>query len=251
MIEVRETLNRSNNEINQYCTFINDFLLNEANLLFRDGKTKRINVTLSSTLKSSFFLMLYNLIESTIVNVLDHIHNEVIDERLEYNKLSDSFQNIWLEYYISNRSNANLVKSTKKAIDDVLINKKFDVSFKEYVSIKPIFSGNLDSRKIKEIAFKYGIDIQRSKFGSRLLKVKHKRNKLAHGEVTYSQGGKDIVSSEIELIKEDVIEFLKLFITSAENFLTKKLFVKKSVRPKLLPLHSSQSNINTANNSAM
>lgn len=246
MIEIKETYDRNVAELDEYCCFLDDLLIREAKILLSDDSCRRLGITLSSTLKSSFFLMQYNLVESTISNVLDFVHNSVIDEKVSYNNLSENFQNIWLEYFLLGKTpGTNSIKATKNLIENINKEELFTISFSEYSSVKTVFSGNLDSRKIREISSKYGFDIKKSNLGSKLLVVKHKRNKLAHGEIAFSQGGKDIVNSDILKIKKDSIEFLYLFIEAAQKFVVNKLYLKKQARAKIihLPGNSVASNV--------
>ena len=88
---------------------------------------------------------------------------------------------------------------------------------------KKIFSGNVDAKKIKEIADKYGFSHQTdSKFtknGAKLVTVKEKRNDLAHGEISFQECGKDYTIQDIIAIKNEVIKYLEEILNNIEQFL--------------------------------
>jgi hypothetical protein len=78
--------------------------------------------------------------------------------------------------------------------------------FNEYLKRVVVFSGNLDLRKINEISSFYGvggINVSRE-FSQRVLEVKNKRNKIAHGELSMLDAGKCVKTSDLRKSHESV-----------------------------------------------
>lgn len=55
---------------------------------------------LQKTIKASILLMLYNLVESTLTNCLNEIHDAITESTIPYNKLNNSIQTLFLAYHI-------------------------------------------------------------------------------------------------------------------------------------------------------
>ncbi|MGJ1444656.1 MAE_28990/MAE_18760 family HEPN-like nuclease [Sphingobacterium siyangense] len=59
-------------------------------------KTLAVNSSKIDTLRSTAYLLLYNLIESTIYNSITSIFDEIKDNRLKYFDLIEDLQKYWL-----------------------------------------------------------------------------------------------------------------------------------------------------------
>lgn len=82
------------------------------------------------------------------------------------------------------------------------------------------FSGNLDAKKIRNLATKFGFES--SPNGRNLVEITRKRNRLAHGEQTFYEVGKDFTVNEIELFKNETFNYLEDVISKIERFISEK-----------------------------
>ena len=165
------------------------------------GKEEKFKVSnqLQKVLIANGFLLLYNLIEATMRNSLAEIFDKISDDGLDYGNLSQNLRDIWLSQSTKNlRSNSKSEKLTQtvKTIADSVLNKDTVVLDKN----KFDFSGNLDARKIRGIATKYGFN-QTSMNAENLATIKNKRNHLAHGNYSFSDIGKDYSSGDLQGFK--------------------------------------------------
>jgi hypothetical protein len=96
----------------------------------------------------------------------------------------------------------------------------------EYLRRQTIFSGNLDARKLNEIGASYGIPYTSFHLedAERMLFVKNKRNKIAHGEQSMSDGGKGIKNADLDNTCKSVSAILMSFIASVEMYLKNDCF---------------------------
>jgi MAE_28990/MAE_18760-like HEPN len=223
MIDARYSYNILKEEVNEYFIFLNDLITLESKIIDNEGIKKRVNTTLSCTLKSTAFLLLYNLIESTIYNSLQVIHDELNKSETRYPELHERIQEIWLEYCIGKKS--NFIAISKEIINHTITENHIEIDLEKYLNIKNLFSGNLDARKIREVANKYGCIIKGTGCGEKLIIVKNVRNKLAHGEISFSKGSKDYTMTELNAIKDDVINFLNHTLNTIEEYILKRLFL--------------------------
>lgn len=95
------------------------------------------------------------------------------------------------------------------------------LSYMEINNYLKLFSGNLDSKSIKDISYKLGVDFSNNFNEPALLKVKNFRNKLAHGETKFSNTCQDITLEEMNKLYEKIAEYLEKVIDSYEIFLNR------------------------------
>lgn len=202
-------------EIDRFYNLIK-YIEEGASLHYND-KYVRIETGTTSTLKSSFILTLYNLVEATVTSCLQVIHSKIIEENILYFELNNSLQKLLLNY---NYKTIN--KNTDKGIENlhILITtvvKDKAISDKLIADIQFLYSGNLDAKKIRNIAKKY--DIPFDKYSDSLEAIKNMRNKLAHGEVSFEEGGRDKTIDYIQKLKDNTVEFMREFIHSVQQYI--------------------------------
>jgi hypothetical protein len=178
--------------------------------------TKIIDNQLSIILKANGFLLLYNLIEATVRNSISAIFNSIHSTNATFKDLTDELQKLWISQEIKQMKQDDLLSFSKKILEDELLTFKA-----ECVNI----SGNIDARKIREIAKQFGY--QEPKNGRDLLTIKEKRNKLAHGEYTFVEIGKDYTVQELLKFKDATKDYLSIVLSEIENFINSKGFSTK------------------------
>lgn len=175
-------------------------------------------------LRAQFILMLYNLIESTVVENILRIFDAIKDESLTYQDLSENLQEEWLKALIPKEgTKKTYINKTKDIISQI----NSDIIFPSEIKR---FDGNVDLRKILEVYADLGIKFGKipdcKELGEILLKIKSTRNDLAHGNKSYSQVGAGITISELTNFKIKTISFLEFFIDKIEAFITMKSYHK-------------------------
>lgn len=174
-------------------------------IFFNEIIEEHHKVTHCTTLKSSMILMLYNISESTIRKIIEYLHDHL--SSFDINQLSPELKNNFLKY--KNGS-------------------KFP-SFKFFIKNKrgSLFSGNVDSRKIRKELRKYGIHINLPYEAKYLLNIKYLRNKLAHGNMTFKEASRNITNEELSIWINAVKTIFLVIILEVENFINKKLYFSK------------------------
>lgn len=194
--------------------------------------------------KANGFLILYNLIESTILNGVISIFDEIKIKSLTYKDVTEKIKKYWFK---------NLYKHDER-IKEESLNNKFYVIVEEIIrniSLEIVkdrieYGGSLDAARIRDIAESLGIllnedhyDIE--KHGKVLLNIKLNRNDLAHGTKSFSQIGKDITFNGITSLddnenekvdelglkhfKEYTIEHLESFIINIKVFIEQEKYI--------------------------
>ena len=92
-----------------------------------------------------------------------------------------------------------------------------------------MFSGNVDSRKIKDIAdlygFSYETDPLKTQNGNDLLRIKNNRNDLAHGFKSFEEVGRSTNTEELLEIKDRVINYLQGIVENIEEYILKQEYL--------------------------
>jgi len=180
------------------------------------SKVCLVEDSLLKTLKASSFLLLYNLVESAMRNSIQAISYEMIQKEIEFDKIRPELKKIVLRNLVRklDRKDLQEISSRINSISVDIIEVAFDGS--------KLFSGNVDEKKIKEVAKKYGFCHQtdtRAHGGSDLSTVKNNRNLLAHGDETFAQVGQDRSIDELIQIKMRVCEYLKGILNNINDYL--------------------------------
>lgn len=182
-----------------------------------DLSEMRGKVDVIVVVKSSVFIALYNNVEATVYAVVEKIHDSLSE--FEYDELSSPLRKKLLRYSFG-RAAAAFMQDQKRLAEEVVklrcSSQKFP-SLSKFLCRQSLFSGNIDVRKINVIGSSYGMS--RLTFekddSERMLWVKNKRNKIAHGEQSMSDGGQGIKTSDLRQAFISIGIILRGFISEA------------------------------------
>lgn len=189
----------------------------------------KIDDELRKILKANGFLLIYNLVESFCRNSLWEILSAINTEKIDLKKLSNDAQLLWIKSKVkAYKDNANSIKLeahihtiATEIINNTLIDFQEDSEFIE-------LSGNIDKRKIKELAKIYGFDPvvppDKEKAGEDLLEIKTTRNNLAHGRITFAECGKPVSIIQMIKYKDNAINYLEGVLRNIEDYITHSRF---------------------------
>lgn len=179
---------------------------------------------LEKTLRASAYLMLYNLVEATMTNAIDAIHQHIADQLIGFDQLKEDVRRIaikGLRKAVSSEAPPELLNASIP-ISSALIWLGFDK--------KDLFSGNLDGRLIKDKAKEYGFQLAEhdraaSRDGHRLLDVKTKRNELAHGGISFEDCGQNTSVDELIAIFGEIKIFIKAVLDGISEYLSTRSYL--------------------------
>ncbi len=173
---------------------------------------------LLKTLKANSFLLLYNLVESTVKNAIEAIFDRLSRESISYDICRAELQRVVLK---------NLRAHNIKKIHVELRGIAVDVVAKTFRK-ETMFSGNVDAREIRDTAKEFGF-LSPIANGNELLTVKANRNDLAHGDKTFAAVGADYDVPRLLKIANDIYDYLEEFVTNIENYLNTKAYIAHGV----------------------
>jgi hypothetical protein len=213
-------------EIDNYLAFI-VILSDDENTRLKYRKDdgiieEKISDQLQKILIANGFLLLYNLIEATVRSSIAEIYFEVRDKGITFGELSEKLKKIWIEQTTDSLKEGIFKQDTlnKQVLDiaEAVLKKETVTLLKE----KMDFSGNLDAQKIRELAKKFGFETPRD--GRSLATIKDKRNRLAHGEYTFSEIGRDFTVKDLDKFKNETFEFLSDAIDKIKDFIINRRY---------------------------
>lgn len=196
----------------------------EANLLLvltYEVSALENGVIKAAILKSTFVLLLYNMIESTMSMIFERIHEKLSTEH--YQDLAPELQKVWVDFFFVKNSPSLFHKHLDKTISK---NLSFP-SLRDFTTRIKLFSGNLDAQKLHGLLKQYGIGVLQTQGKEKLLFVKNKRNKIAHGEERFKDSCRDLTNSDLSEIQDAVFKALDSIIAQADFYLQEKKYVKQ------------------------
>ena len=215
MIAIHDVLDDRKSEIEFYYSVMVDFD-NNTNVLQTVDNQRFFRI-----MKSNFLLMLYNLVEATFTTGMLEIYDQLKSDECSYANVIDEIQNIWRDYKIKEVYKAESGLSTytnrvHKVVLDITQNTPLVLS-KSMMGI----NGNLNAKQIKAICDKHRI-----RYCVVLEKVKKKRNSLAHGDESFSVCARDLTISDLETIKDTVIQFISEIVVGMETYCDEKQYLR-------------------------
>ncbi|MCQ4241407.1 MAE_28990/MAE_18760 family HEPN-like nuclease [Stutzerimonas stutzeri] len=184
----------------------------------------RVDITV--VLKSSVFIAIYNNIEATAYAAVERIHESA--SHLRYEELADPFKIKMLKYSFGKLSAAHMTDPQKTHAEEnkIKLSQLTFPNLTDYLRRQSLFSGNIDARKLNVTGISYGLP--KLTFpkadAERMLWVKNKRNKIAHGEQSMSDGGQGIKTADLRCAFASVSRTLRHFISEVEVLLCTEAF---------------------------
>jgi len=187
-------------------------------------KILSVNSLKIDTLRSTSYLLLYNLIESTVYNSITNIFDEIKDNGLKYFDIIEDVQKYWLN---------NLYKHDDKKRKETIIETIMKIANQIFTNTITLasneinYGGSLDAGTIFDTAKSMKINVgniyrmyDKNVHGQILMDVRKKRNWLAHGEKTFIEVGSTSSFSQLVEAKDYVFSFLNEYIASVETYIT-------------------------------
>lgn len=176
---------------------------------------------LLKTLKATCYLLLYNLVESTMRNAVEAIFDELRTEGASFDECREELRR-------------EILKNFKKRDMEKLLPKLFtlarDVVFETFERSE-MFAGNLDARTIRMTAKRFGFA---EPVGNRfwmLQTVKDVRNDLAHGVKSFAEVGRGASPSDLEEARSQTVRILTETLQNISDYLQKREYLIASTTP--------------------
>ncbi|WP_303754631.1 MAE_28990/MAE_18760 family HEPN-like nuclease [Enterococcus sp. S86.2] len=205
----------NDNQTSPYTFFLAENIKKRQNYIFEDFLV---------ILKSNSFIMIYNLVESTIKNSVIYMYDEINKHNIRYLDARDEIKRIWFNYHFKdNVSSVDKLKTVSQVLIDEIISEK-DI-FLDFEQFK--LSGNADWRVIKKAMSEHGMIVNSDKtnpHASSMRTVKDKRNSLAHGSESFIDSAKDFSERDIQRIAQDTFTLLEYVMDEVDKYIEKEKY---------------------------
>ncbi|MBR5410520.1 MAG: hypothetical protein IK104_07585 [Clostridia bacterium] len=220
MVEINEIFEERKNEIEFYYSVLVE--LDKDN---KDVINTFNNPLLFRIMKSNFILMLYNMVEATVITGMLEIFAQIKEDNCNYSTVISEIKDIWRDYevkkvYGQTSSLKSYTERVKRIVEDIT-NETPIVFAREILAI----NGNLNAKRITALCDEYRIQYRASDKKAFLEQVRQKRNSLSHGDESFSNCSRDLTISDLEEIKDTIIGFLTGIIKGMTNYCDNRLYL--------------------------
>jgi hypothetical protein len=162
-------------------------------------------------LKANALLMIYNLVESTVLNGIEEIYDKLKTNGATYSTVRKEIQDIWFSYkfkqvYDQKAHYGSYKDKALEIVNSIMTGEVIEL----HREALPV-GGNFDADEIRKVCDGHGIGFKPDsscKGGARLSDVRIKRNLLAHGTLSFSECGREYALADLVEIKEQTYGFL-------------------------------------------
>lgn len=199
-------------------------LKNESN----DGKeiTYTLNRETQKILRANFYLLLYNLVESTINSIIAVIVDAINDESVTLEHLATRLVHLHIEGLYDKVSSSQRIVQISKDLFQKAVQKETVLLDKLCFNT----SGNVDYDNFQKIVGTIGcrgsLTIDERIVKEAMNRTKNHRNKLAHGNWSFSTAGTSLTLAQIINDHNNVVGFLRQSLNNLEDYLDKKKYLK-------------------------
>lgn len=212
MTTVQQDFQTRAGEIENYFRFVERLAEGDIRLVGADLSPTPLNPqdydSLLKTLKANGFILLYNLVESTMKNAIEAVFDEFRAKGVSFDDCREEVRQIALSNLKAHNPDKVFIALTP------LAQKVLSETFRK----EKAFAGNVDAKKIREVARDYGFQPPSAKSGN-LLTVKSLRNDLAHGDKSFADVGKDFGVERLREIKTEVFDYLSEVLANISAYL--------------------------------
>ncbi len=207
-------------EVEGFFRFVLRLAKKEVALQVKDdtgGCSNHEDEELLKTFKATCYLLLYNLVESTMRNAIEAIFDELKEKQASYDRCREELRR-------------EILKNFKRRDIDKLLPKLFSLArdiVHETFECTETFGGNLDARMIRSTANRFGFAAPEGKYWM-LQTVKNARNDLAHGVKSFADVGRNASPSDLELAQIQTIEILSKTLYNIKSYLQRQDYLISS-----------------------
>ncbi len=207
--------NKRKSEIDSYLELLSVLSNDGAEITDIDENKTQVTVQQQKVCKASCYLLIYNLVEATVMNGVQSIYNRIQDEGLDFTSIMDLLKKVWWH-----SKGESLTSTPKGDLIETVYNyycqthSGENLDFNNFVSG---VSGNMDAEGIRNVCHKYGIPVVSD--GRHLGNVKQYRNWLAHGNKSFSDIGQDATVTQLREIRANVFAFLDEYVSNVNTYL--------------------------------
>jgi len=223
--EARDVFFRRVEEVERYFDFLYTVVEKKPRIVYgADSKqNERFDRNLTKILLANGYLLLYNLVESTMTNAIDSIHQHIRAEKTGFDDLRKEIKRIVLKRLRS--VNVDRAMEVLDPVSTSIVHCGYDR--------EDLFSGNLDAERIIALTKEYGLrprlNVRKTRKGERLAEIREKRNHLAHGKISFVDCGHETSVDRLVSIKGETVAYLECMMNAVGEYIEAKHYLAATV----------------------
>lgn len=227
-------------EVTAYLGFLKVAVERRAVLTAKDGALLLpLSQELTHTLKANLVLLLYSATEATLIQLLDEMHDVIGNNCSSADALNGELLRVVLNTIKKDKS-MTMLQSTAPLHQSLFTYWISDWQSRSSAKDKRVdgISGSVDGRVFYEQLKKFGVlgstpgDKPPSHLTSPALHtVKTKRNQLAHGELSFTDLGRDLSVESLEADSLAVFDTLRKIAAEVDKYLRDQRYLARPPTP--------------------
>lgn len=230
MEDVIEVFNERVREVDLYFSFVKSMHQKDAFLCIpkRQGKKEQaiiLDENLTAMMKANLFIIIYNLVESSIRDGMLSVYDAIKSEGHSYHDVGNNIKDLWSRYQFKKAHSlqaswdsyySKLEEITKSIIENSVVTLDRNAM--------PI-SGNLNAEQVRKVCNLHGIETRvykRAKGGRSLETIKDRRNTLAHGHLSFSECGRNFDIEQLEELKKETVIYIQCILLNMKKYKNRK-----------------------------
>jgi len=130
-------------EVKKFSDFLN-LLINKRPVFKVDDEEISIEISLTHILKAQGYLILYNLVESTIANTVSSVHYELYQKEISFDRLPKNLQKNLLQQLCKEGFSSIAPIDSNSTLSNEIIKNSYNK--------KVLFSGNIDRQFVTKLS---------------------------------------------------------------------------------------------------
>lgn len=239
-----DLLCQRNFEIAAYLDFLKVAVERRATLSAKDGELQfPLTLELTHTLKANLVLLLYSVMEATLVQLLDEMHVAIGANCSSADALNAQLLRVVLRT-VKKDSKSTVLSSATPLHTSLFRYWMDDWNSRTSGKDKRVdgISGSVDSVVFYEQLKKFGVVAQTTNdrppthlTNIALQKVKTNRNELAHGEKSFTDLGRDLAVPTLETDSIAVFDTLRKIASEVDNYLLGRHYLARPAAAVAVP----------------
>lgn len=185
------------------------------------------NREVQKILRANFYLLLYNLVESTLNSFITVVKDTINDEQVSFDKLITKLIHLHIEGLFKEVTSQNRILEISKELYRKTANN--DVVLLSRLGFNT--SGNVDYEYFQKVVASLGcrgnLNIDENTVKTAMGRTKEHRNRLAHGNWSFSEAGALLTLSQIKGDHDCIADFLMQSLDNLETFLINKKYLRQ------------------------
>lgn len=213
-------------EVEKYFKFLEKLDVADIKILNTENGVKTsVDSDIFIILKANAFLIIYNLIEYSIMDAIDAVYQAIEDEPCSYDSIIIELRNLWTKAEFKKAFDVNSSWNTYHNKTTDLIDSVIRRSVIRLKSRSLPDRGNIDADKIRRICDMHKFNAKshyRARGGAALRTVVTQRNSLAHGSLSFVECGRQYEFHQLKQWKQESVIYVRSILKNIENYIDSK-----------------------------